>query len=281
MTRLIASAFAGLALAFAAAACGGANDNQPEAAPAKPVSWDDQSNVNWRYNSQFKSSMRHMWIDANRIVSAGRGEKRPTYDEIWAAAGDIGRRARMGNNFWSTIVKTTKDLQAAMEDDDRPGAADEFRALGVACDGCHMATWSPAYLHVTLANIDAWKANRIKLGLEMEEGLEPPPEIPNRVLMQGLWKNYQAAQLALQDWKKPQVTSELNQIATVAADQALLWKQVMENADTLVELARAQKRAGMKEAYTAMTNACRGCHAAHAGPERPIHNPMPWDGPVD
>lgn len=282
MRRLLLLLLAAISIGFAAAACSPAASNNQAPEPKGPsASWDDQSDPDWRYRSQFKASMRHMWIYANRIVSAGRGDKRPTYDEIWPAAADIQRRARMAASFWNAVSKATDSLQMAMDDDDRPGANEEFRAVGAACDGCHMATWSPYYLHVTPSTVEAWKNNRTKLGMEMEHDDNPPPEFPNRVLMQGLWKNYQAAQLALQDWKKPQVAAELKQMADVSRNQAQLWGQVADNAEKLVELARAQKRAGMPEAYTAMTNACRACHAAWAGPERPIHNPMPWDGPLD
>jgi len=283
MSRYVALLSATLAMAFAIAACGpGANEvaNAP-ANTAKPPSWDDQSETNWLYRSQFKSNMRHMWIDANRIVSAGRGDKRPTYDEIWAGAEDILRRARGGLNFWSTIVKQTEMLQMAMDDDDRPGATEEFRALGMACDGCHMATWSPAYLHVTLHNLEAWQNNRIKLGMEMEKDDNPPPEIPHRVLMQKMWKQYQAAQLALQDWKKPQVTAETRQIAEAAKSQVAMLKMVVDGAEKLLELAKAQKSAGLADAYNTMIGGCQSCHAANAGAPRPILNPMPWEGPVD
>lgn len=282
MNRILVAVLAALAAGFAIAACTPtAENNTPPVKAGPPPSWDDQSDTDWLYRSQFKASMRHMWIDANRIVSAGRGDKRPSYDEIWAGAEDIARRARIGVNFWSTIAKQADALQMALDDDDRPGAADEFRALGMACDGCHMAAWSPAYIHVTLKNLEAWQKNRITSGMEMEKDKEPPPSIPHRELMQRMWTQYQAAQLALQDWKKPQVTAETKQIGEAAKGQAALWQTVLENAETLVKLARASKRAGMPEAYTAMTAACRTCHGMMAGPERPVHNPMPWDGPVD
>lgn len=278
--RIVSAVLAVLTVVCAIAACTPAG-NQTPVPKGPPAVWDDQSDPDWRHRSQFKASMRHMWIAANRIVSAGRGDKRPNYDEIWPAAADIARRARMAHNFWSEIARTVDNLALALDDDDRPGANDEFRALSAACDGCHLATWSPTYLHITPNTVEAWKQNRIKLGMEMEHFDNPPPEIPNRVLMQKLWKQYQAAQVALQDWKKPQVKSELVPVAEAARAQAQLWGQVADNAAQLAELARAQKRAGMPEAYANMSAACRACHAAWAGPERPIHNPMPWDGPTD
>lgn len=282
MRRILVLALAALAAGFVIAACTPlAQDNQPGKKKGPPPSWDDQSDTDWLYRSQFKSSMRHMWIDANRIVSAGRGDARPNYEEIWGSAEDIARRAKQGYNFWSSIAKTVDALHLAMDDDDRPGANDEFRALGVTCDGCHMAAWSPAYLHVTLDHMEKWKQNRIKLGLEMEKDKEPPPEIPHRVFMQKLWEQYQAAQLAMQDWKKAEAKAETLKIAEAAKVQMVYWQQVLVSAEKLVELAKAQKKAGMADSYTAMITTCRACHAAFAGPERPVHNPMPWDGPVD
>lgn len=282
MQRILVLALAALAAGFAIAACTPlAQDNQPGKKKGPPPSWDDQSDTDWLYRSQFKSNMRHMWIDANRIVSAGRGDKRPNYDEIWAGAEDIARRARGGLSFWKAIASQADMMQMALDDDDRAGAADEFRALGMACDGCHMAAWSPAYLHVTLKHLDAWQQNRIKLGMEMEQDKEPPPEIPHRKTMQKLWQQYQAAQLALQDWKKAEAKSEVAKIGQEARVHMVFWQQVLDNAERLLALSKSQKHAGMAEAYTTMITACRACHSAYAGPERPVHNPMPWEGPVD
>lgn len=282
MSRLICALLLLAAALCAAAGCTGRSDagNQPAAPALKPPSWDDQGDNLWLYRSQFKAHMRHLWLDSNRIVGAGRGDARPTFDEIHAAASDISQRARLLHGFWKSISDHAQMLQMAMDDDDRPGSAEELRELGLACDGCHMATWSPAYLHVTLHTIEAWKANQIKLGMEMETDNEPPPEIPNRVVMQSMWKQFQAAQAALKTWNKEEAARQVSQIAGMARTRADLWRTVWENADALVELAKAERKQGLADAYTTMTGACRTCHAAFAGPQRPVHNPMPWDGPT-
>ncbi len=282
MSRLICGLLLLSAVTCAVASCTGRSEsnNEPVAPVAKPPSWDDQSDNLWPYRSQFKAHMRHLWLDANRLVSAGRGDARPTFNEIYASAADISRRAGLMHGFWKGIADHAQMLQMAVEDDDRPGATEEMRELGLSCDGCHMATWSPAYLHVTLHTIDAWKANQIKLGMEMETDKEPPPEIPNRVVMQSMWKQFQAAESALKAWNKAEALRQVEQISGMAKTRAALWRTVQENADALVELARAERKQGLSQAYTDMTAACRTCHAAFAGPERPVHNPMPWDGPT-
>src|SRR5690606_19552455 len=148
--------------ALALAACVKSADPAPTpgGAEGKPPSWDDQSDRDWLYRSQFKTHMRHLWINSNRVASAGRGSAEPTWHEIRAGAEDIRNRARMLGGYWQQLRESTETMLECVEDEDRFGATLEFRELGAACDGCHMATWSPAYLHVTNKVVQGWLANK-------------------------------------------------------------------------------------------------------------------------
>jgi cytochrome c556 len=259
-----------ISLAFALIACGKA---EPE---PLPPSWDDQSDRNWLYRSQYKTHMRHMWINANRIVSAGRGDEQPAWPEIWASAEDIQRRAALLGGFWRDLDHRAAGMLEAIEDGDNFGAYAEFRALGAACDGCHMATWSPAYMHVTVDVMDGWLKNKpTPHGVE-EVDLNPPPAIPNREVMKQLWDAYYLVELRRELWQVEDLRKNLGRMTPEFKQRAELWRQVEQNAARLVMLARDFKRDGMQQAYTAMTNACLSCHAQHAGEAREILIPMPW-----
>jgi cytochrome c556 len=262
------------AIGCALLACGKA-DAPAETAPAP--SWDDQSDRDWLYRSQYKTHMRHMWIDANRIVSAGRGDAEPMWAEIWAGAEDIQRRAKLLGDFWRDLDERATNILEAIEDEDRFGAAEEFRALGAACDGCHMVTWSPAYLHVTVDVMDGWLKNKpTPHGVE-EIDLNPPPAIPNREVMKKLWEAYYRVELRLELWQIEDLRKQLGVMQPEFKQRTVFWKQVEDNAARIVALAKQFNREGMPQAYTAMTNACLSCHAQHAGQAREILIPMPWE----
>lgn len=272
-----------LAITTAVIGCGTENStgNSPAESPKKPAaSLDDQSDRDWLYRSQYKSHMRHMWIDANRIVSAGRGDLEPTWYEIRASAGDIRRRAELISGFWSDIVKRIEEIEWCADDDDRMGAANEFRALGASCDGCHMATWSPAYLHVTNSIIDGWLTNQPTNHQADEQDAEPPPAIPNRETMKKLFFHYSMAEMRIEEWQPEALKKSLAEILPEAKLRAERWKTVADNAKKLEESAAARQRDGLKDAYNAMTQACLACHGVQAGYARDILIPMPWEGPV-
>lgn len=262
----------------AVAACGGANEagNAPVAL-TKPPSWDDQGNRDWLYRMQFKDHMRHLWIDANRIASAGRGDEQPAWDEIWAGAADIAQRSALMQRYWEGVRDGAAEGLLALEDDDRIGTADAVRAAGLACDGCHMATWSPAYLHVTGGVLDAWAAGKNTPADHLETDKNPPPEIPARRVMANLWRHLQAAQVAVKDWDKPALEAAFKEIQGPATSGASMWKTVHDHAAAIEAAARARKRDGMGDAYKAMRATCIVCHAANAGPDRPILTPLAWE----
>jgi cytochrome c556 len=262
---------------------GGNNDEAPagNAPPEKPpIGWDDQADRDWLYRSQYKAHMRHMWIDCNRIVSAGRGDLEPTWYEIESAASDIRRRAGDFAGFWSEIDEAGGLVLECAEDNDRIGASKEFKRLGAACDGCHLASWSPAYLHVTGEEIDNWRKNIPSTPGMSEVMAEPPPAIPNRKSMQDIFFHYQMVELRLQKWEVADLKESMSHIRPEAAKRAARWRTVETSAGTILDLANKRKRDGMKDAYNAMTNACLACHGEQAGGLRDIMLPMPWDGPV-
>ena len=256
-------------------ACGaGDNTDQPPAMPA--ASLDDQSDRDWRFRSQYKAHMRHLWIDCNRIAGAGRGELEPSWHEIRSSATDIAARAKLLGGYWADIEARCATVVECAEDDDRIGASDELKALGAACDGCHLATWSPAFLHVTLDTMDGWLKNQTAKPGVGEVDAEPPPAIPNREAMKELWFHLQMAEMRVEQWQREDLKSELEKIRSVAAQRAHLWNTVGDNAALLQKLSTSRKRDGMKEAYLAMTSGCAACHAQNAGGERPIMAPMAW-----
>lgn len=276
--RWMMAIFGSAALACVAAGCiAKPGENAEPSKKATPVTWDDQSDMDWLHRQQFKTRMRSMWIGANRIVSAGRGDKRPAYDEIWASAADIRDRAAETRDHWQAIADHLGELKFAVEDDDRIGAAVEFRAAGISCDRCHMANWSPAYLHVTEGVVGAWLKNDTTPPEHDEVDPDVPPATPHRVLMQEFWRDYLVAKSDLEAWDKPNLLRMAGVMEAQAAAQAKLWGTVAEQAGVLASLAEAEKRDGMQEAYQTMANTCAACHAAFAGAERTIMNPMPWD----
>jgi hypothetical protein len=262
------------------AACSGGNEpgNTPEPAAEKPpVNWDDQSDLDWLHRSQFKTNMRHMWIDSNRIVSAGRGDMEPTWGEIMAGAMDIQTRANLIGGYWAKIQKHTEEALVCAEDEDRIGVTYELAGLNEACDGCHMISWSPAYLHVNDDVVNGWLKGEDTAHDVMIGQAVPPPEIANRRSMKDLWFHLEMAELRLEKWLVDDLRTELNAILPEAKLRAERWKKVADNAGKLVELASARKREGMKDAYTEMTNTCLECHAQIVG-GRKILIPMKWDG---
>lgn len=278
------------AIAFATclvgvAACG-SGDNEPSNTPTNadtpeiPVSWDDQSDRDWLHRSQFKTHMRHMWVDSNRIVSAGRGDMEPTWEEISAAAGDIQWRAELMGKFWSSIDGHIQEALFCVDDEDRIGVTSELTAMSNDCDSCHMASWSPAYLHVTGSIVDGWLKNLPSEHDVNEVDPNPPPLIKNRDSMQQLWHNLRMAKLRLRNWQVEDLQEELSEMAPLVATRVKRWKDVAEQAARIVELASSRQADGMKAAYTQMTDTCLRCHAELVG-TREILVPMPWDGPVE
>lgn len=258
-------------------ACSGGTNETANAPAVRPPSWDDQSSKDWLYRMQYKGHMRHMWIGANRIVTAGAGDKQPNWDEIWAGAADIESRSELMLRYWKGMRDHAENGLMAVEDGDRIGADDAVRKVGLNCDGCHMATWSPAYLHITHGTLDAWVAGKNAPMDMLESDDEPPPEWPNRRVMAELWKQWQVAQLGVQDWKKERIVEGLKPILAEAATRTTHWQSIHDNAVKLKQLAENKKREGMQAAYNAMRATCLACHAAQAGPERPIQSPLPWN----
>ncbi|MCC6465040.1 MAG: hypothetical protein IT463_06840 [Planctomycetes bacterium] len=280
MTKAWALGF--LVLAVAMTACGQGDNPGNTAAKGPPLSWDDQAADNWHHSSQFKTNMRFMWIGANRIVSAGRGDKKPTYDEIWTGAADVSRRAGLYLNYWKAIQESHQNLMLALDDDDRPNATDEFRNFAQACDGCHFQSWSPAYLHVTKGIMDGWTENKTTPpGLDMNEvDTEPPPSIPNREKMQALVKAYNNGKVHIEDWNKDGIRRAMADVPALVDMRVQHWQGVKDNADKIYDLARASKREGLKEAYEAMTGFCNSCHAQLVSGQRKYLAPMAWDAPT-
>ncbi len=270
--------FAALAALCVVISCGSGDNagNAPETPAAPPVSWDDQSNLDWRHRSQYKTHMRHMWVDSNRIVTAGRGDAVPSWAEIWSAAEDIQRRATLMGGFWRDIAERAATILECAQDRDRIGASEEFRALGAACDGCHMATWSPAYMHVTDHIMDGWLLNKPTTGVPEEVDQNPPPLIPNRTVMQKLYFDYQVLELHIEQWRADKMAENVNPMREEAEKRAERWEGVAAKAKELVELAKDKKREGMREAYSAMTAYCLACHGENVGEPRKILIPMPW-----
>lgn len=271
-----------LAIICGVIGCSGGNDPAPGNEPVVetiPPSWDDQSYRDWIYRNQYKQHMRHLWLGCNRVVSAGRGDLEPTWVEIVGSAGDIQRRAEMFEGFWQTIFASGEEIQYCLDDQDRMGAAAEFTKLGDACDGCHMATWSPAYLHVTKGTIDRWLNNLPTAHNVSEMDNNPPPAVPNREAMKKLNFHYLMSTQWLEGWKVEDMKKSLDQITPEAETRSRLWNAVATNAKKIVDLAQRRKREGLEEAYNAMTHACLTCHASNAGGEREILIPMPWNGP--
>lgn len=278
--------FAALALVCVVVGCSGGDnaDNgiapQPPAVAEKPpVNWDDQSDRDWLHRSQFKTNMRHMWIDSNRVASAGRGDMEPSWAEIRAGAGDIRTRASLIGGFWAKIQQHAEEALLCADDEDRIGVTNELVGLNEACDGCHMLSWSPAYLHVTEGVVDGWLAGKDTDHTANKVEQLPPPEIPNRQAMKDLWFHTQMAELRLKNWEVEDLQAELKAILPEAKVRAERWKTVTDNAGKLVDLARARKREGMKDAYIEMTSTCLACHTQLVG-GREILIPMPWDKPV-
>ena len=212
--------------------------NEPVVEPI-PASWDDQSDRDWLYRNQYKQHMRHLWIDSNRVVSAGRGDLEPTWVEIVGAASDIQRRAEMMGGFWSQIVAAGEEIEFCLEDQDRMGTSAEFKALGAACDGCHMATWSPAYLHVTSGTVDRWLDNRLTKHDVNEMDNNPPPTIPNREAMKALFFHYNMMSMRIEQWQPDKMKESLDLILSEARIRVERWKTVASNAAKLVDLANS------------------------------------------
>ena len=251
-------------------------------APAKPVrnEHDEQANREWLDRNQLKTLMRHMWIDSNRIWSATQGDARPPYDEVWAAAEDIRRRASDMHRHWDQIHTHLEEVLVCAEEDDRIGAAYELRTAGAGCDGCHMAVWSPAYLHVTNGVVDAWLKGMPTPMEEDEMTRTPPPDLPFRRVMQQLWGNYQSVRTAIATWDLPTIKSETPKMIEVARKNSIWWKGVVTEAETMIRYAQAEKRedanGSLKDAYVRMTGICAACHAQTVGEVREIMNPIPW-----
>jgi hypothetical protein len=271
-----------LAVCCAVLGCGGGGDsnNAEPVAQKPPIGWDDQSDRDWLHRNQYKQHMRHLWIDCNRIVSAGRGDLEPTWYELHSAAADIRRRAGDFAGWWAQVDDAGGKMLECVDDEDRVGATREFQRMGAACDECHMASWSPLYLHVTNEEIDNWRNNKPStpgMSIEMED---PPPATPNREAMKTLFFSYQMVELRLQKWEIEDLKKSMAPVRTEAAKRAERWKTVADEAGVIVEQARKRKRDGMKDAYEKMTYTCLQCHTEYAGPIRDIMIPMPWDGPV-
>lgn len=254
---------------------------QPKPSNKPPITWDDQGDRDWRFRSQYKMHMRNMWADCNRIVTAGRGDAVPTWHELWSNAADIEQRARLIGGFWRELEQRSAELLECAADDDRIGATEQFRYLGAACDGCHLSTWSQAYLHVTEGILEGWLRNRVTHGQAEEVDPNPPPLIPNRTVMQQLYKDYANTELFLERWMVEDLRQSVTAMQPEFKKRAERWQAVRDNAAEIVELAKKRKREGMKEAYGRMTAACLACHADNAGEGRQILVPMQWDGPLD
>jgi hypothetical protein len=94
--------------------------------------------------------------------------------------------------------------------------------------------------------------------------------------MQQLWAAYYDIELRLERWEVAEIRKSLARMQPEFKTHAQHWKGVEENAATLVELAKKNKREGLQQAYEQMTAHCTACHDEQAGPPREILTPMSW-----
>lgn len=270
-----------LLITVACAGCVAKDDAPPPPENRIAATLDSQDDTDWIYRNQFKSHMRHMWIDSNIIVSAGRGELRPTFFEIRPAAADIRARAELMGGYWRTLREQAEEMEWILEDEDRIGATESLRTIGAACDGCHIATWSPAYLHVTTNTLEHWIGNRPTPHGEDEKDAEPPPPVPNRVLMQRLWRDYQSLENGIESWDVVLAQESVNLLLPEIEIRERAWTQIAALAGEIEQAAKEEDANALKEPYLKMASHCAACHARLAGGDRKILNPMPWDGPAE
>lgn len=269
-------------LAFVASfagSCSPGDSYTPDNSPASetPVSWDEQSDSNWIHRSQYKTNMRHMWVDANRIVSSGSGDMVPNWAEVQTFSSDIRWRAENYSKHWQDLLDETEAGLFAVEDEDRIELSGQVDAIGITCDSCHTASWSPWYLRVNEGILDKWKQDVNTPNMVADDDPNPPPQIHHRKEMHVLCDLEIEIRRARDEWDLPAMESSLQSIKQIAAARAALWRTVVTESNTIEVLARAKKSEGMKEAYGRMRNACITCHAMQVGEVREVHNPISWD----
>jgi hypothetical protein len=256
-------------------------ENPAEPSVEIPPSWDDQGDSDWIYRNQFKGHMRHLWLDCNRVVSAGRGDMRPTYVEIRASAADIRERAELMGGYWDKLAAQAEEMQWILEDEDRIGATQTLKAIGAACDGCHMASWSPAYLHITTNTLQAWLDNRPTPHGEDENDANPPPTNPNRKSMQLLWRDYQSLENGIEAWDIVLAQESIEMLLPEFKARADAWTRVAELAGKIEQSAADEDADALSQPYSELRSQCITCHARLVEDERAVLNPMSWDGPSE
>ncbi|MCA8934983.1 MAG: hypothetical protein KDB68_02150 [Planctomycetes bacterium] len=220
--------------------------------------------------------MRHMWLNANRIVAAGSGENEPSWAEVEMFATDIHWRAELYASYWQLLVAESEEGLFALEDEDRIGVSAQIDKVSMACDSCHAATWSPWYLRVNEGTLDQWKSNEPRPHIAVNPEPNPPLRTPHLEEMKLICDNEVDLRASLDKWDLAKMEDALTSIRNVATARSAFWKPVVENSATIMDLAQRKKREGLSEAYGGMTFGCLACHASNVGKLREINNPVPW-----
>lgn len=246
----------------------------------KPLIWDAQENGDWVNNMPYKADMRHMWIDCNRLVSAGRGDAQLDSDATFTTSADISRRAGKYAELW----QMTADYCEELLDFEQEVRAGDWQGYDIAmndawnsCNNCHLAAWAPSYLHVTDDVIRAWNSDKLTpSGVDIEVH-NPPPEIPNRRTMAELNTAFELIDKCYQERTPESIDKALEGARTIiriASQRATFWATIKEQADLIKESKDVDE---IRDAYNVMIAQCKACHAMQAGGERKIMTPLSWD----
>ncbi len=275
----------------------------------KPQVWDAQENRDWLYAMPYKANMRHMWIDCNRLVSAGRGDKKTEFAEIYTASRDIAQRSGNYASLWEETATRYQELMECEEDlrsDDWIIFDVNVQIAWNTCNTCHLSAWSPHYLHVTEGAINAWTSDKLTPHEGNIQIKTPPPEIQNRRSMKALLDAF-----ALIDEcnlkKDPKYVDQMLEgcktIFQIASSRATYWRAIQKSAlemtlysDASVDLDEGELDLEMyasleldpdelygkdidkvREAYGKMITQCKACHATQAGGEREVMTPLSWN----
>lgn len=252
----------------------------------KPQVWDDQENRDWLFAMPFKADMRHMWIDSNRIVSAGRGDRKTDFSAIYTASSDIAQRSGNYAKLWEDAAQRYQNLMEC-EEDLRAGDWISFdvdvQIAWNACNTCHLSAWSPHYLHVTEGSITAWTSDKLT---PLEGNIEtdsPPPEIQNRRTMHSLIDAFSLidkCNLKKDPKYVDQMVEGCKTIIRIATQRGKFWRAINESA-MLMKLNSDPDETKdvdkVQSAYVQMVAQCRTCHATQASGERKIMTPLSWE----
>jgi hypothetical protein len=253
----------------------------------KPLVWDAQENHDWLYDMPYKADMRQMWVKCNRIVAAGRGDKQPTYDEIWTASGDIARRSNKNARLWEAAVEK---YEALLEDAEYAREGDwmtflpDLKEAWNTCNDCHMAAWSPYFQHVNVGVIETWNQNRLQHKGHSMKMTDPPPSTKNREVMKELQAAFDKIDKCFLEKGGANVDKNIdamvegcNAIIKVAKERAQYWRTISDNATAIRTAADNKDVDAIKAAYGVMTAQCKSCHAVNVGEVRDVMTPMTWD----